>query len=122
VNALRTLRLVRGWSQEDFAALMDWMAYAIKRTFEVDPAATVSGGTVRAIQDEIAASSGVVEVSVRGDFTGDALVGLQVEVAVEASDSGRAGRLARQATRDAIRSVGLSERSFRVTSGSGREV
>jgi transcriptional regulator with XRE-family HTH domain len=24
VNEMRTLRLVRGWSQEDFAALMGW--------------------------------------------------------------------------------------------------
>jgi hypothetical protein len=98
------------------------MAYAIKRTFEIDPPVTLSGGTVRAIQDEIASSPGVVQVSVRGDLTGDALVGLQVEIVVEATDSGKAGRLARQAIRDAIRSMGLSERSFRVTSGSGREL
>ena len=98
------------------------MAYAIKRTFDVDPPETVSGGTVRTIQDGIAASRRVREVSVRGDLTGDALARLQVAVVVDAADSGKAGRLARQAIRDAIRSTRLSVRSFRVTSGSGREV
>jgi hypothetical protein len=97
------------------------MAYAIKRTFELDPPATVSG-TVKAIQDAIASFGGVLEVSVRGELSGDGLVGLQVEIVVVANDSTKAGALARQAIRDAIRWTGLSERSFRLTSGSGREV
>ena len=88
------------------------MAHAIRRTFELDPPATVSGGTVRAIQDEIASSWGVLEVSLRGDLTSDALVGLQIEVLVGATDGAQGGNLARKAILQAILSAGLSRRSL----------
>jgi len=59
---------------------------------------------------------------VRGDLGGDAVVTLLVEVVVAATDSGKASMLARQAIRNAIRSTGLSARTFRLTSGSCRKV
>jgi hypothetical protein len=98
------------------------VAYAIKRTFEIDPPLSVSADTVKALQDGLASSWGVLEASVVGDFTGDTLVGLRVEMLVEAPDGSKAGGVARRAIREAGQLAGLPERSFRVTSGSGREV
>jgi hypothetical protein len=98
------------------------MIYAIKRWYEIDPPATLSADTMSDFQDEVAAYPGVMEVSFDGSLTGDALVGLRVELTIEATDANNAGSLARQAIHGAIRSVGLREGSFRVTAGSGREV
>jgi len=98
------------------------MIYAIKRWYEIDPPATVSPDTLSVFQDEVASYPGVMEVSFDGSHTGDALVGLRVELTIEATDAHNAGSLARQAIHKAIRSVGLREGSFRVTAGSGREV
>ena len=98
------------------------MAYVIKRTFEIDPPLSVNADTVKALQDGLASSWGVLEASVVGDFTGDTLVGLRVEMTVEAPEGSKAGAVARRALRETGESAGLPERSFRVTSGSGRGV
>ena len=98
------------------------MAYAIKRWYEIDPPATVSADTMTVFRDEMTSTRGVLEASVVGDFADDTLVGLRVELTIEATDAHTAGSLARQAIHGAIRSVGLREGSFRVTAGSGREV
>jgi hypothetical protein len=98
------------------------VAYEITRTYEIDPPGTVSPGTVRFLQHELASSRGVLEVSVEGDITKDVLAGLRVEVVVDAEDPGDAGDLARRAIRDALRSAGIGGGSLRVTSGSGRKV
>ena len=98
------------------------MAYAIERTFEIDPPPSVGADTVKALQDGLASSRGVLEASVVGDFIGDTLVGIRVEMTVEAPDGSKARTVARRAIREAGQSADLPERSFRVTSGSGREV
>ena len=98
------------------------MTYAIKRTFEINPPLSVNADTVKALQDGLASSWAVLEASVVGNFTSDTLVGLRVEMTVEARDGSEAGAVARRAIREAGQSAGLPERSFRVTSGSGREV
>ena len=98
------------------------MAYAIKRWYEVDPPATVGADTLRVVQDEVTSAPSVLEAIVAGQCADDTLVGLRVELTIEATDAHKAGSLARQAIHGAIRSVGLREGSFRVTAGSGRAV
>ena len=98
------------------------MVYAIKRWYEIDPPATVSTDTLSVLQEQIASYPGVMEISFDGALTGDALVGLRVELMIEAPDASKAGSLARQAIHGGIRSAGLREGCFRVTAGSGREV
>jgi transcriptional regulator with XRE-family HTH domain len=47
VNELRTLRLVRGWSQEDFAVLMDWSQSKVARFEAGEPVRLTDDDLVR---------------------------------------------------------------------------
>ena len=96
------------------------MAYAIKRTFEIDPPLSISADTVKALQGGLASSVGRAGSLCRRGLQRRSLVGLRVEMTVETR--GKAGAVAHRAIREAGQSAGLPERSFRVTSGWGREV
>jgi transcriptional regulator with XRE-family HTH domain len=47
VNELRTLRLVRGWSQEDVAALMEWSQSKVARFEAGEPVRLTDDDLVR---------------------------------------------------------------------------
>jgi hypothetical protein len=60
------------------------MAYLIRKTFSIDPPLSGAHELLRMLQEKIAAARGVLEVSVVGHITGDALEGLQVDIVVDA--------------------------------------